>query len=200
MQGCFYVVEPVHLRGAYLVREHGNGFQEMDIHLYYLSGKRLSCEWRKYFDEGLLGSDLSYFDMRVTFPGENADFDLLALFSRISDRWVWNVETLCGPGPDLVAAPFVLDPKSLLLTFRRLLSRVGGCAYQAGESSIFEQRDGIWTPTQILAYRAAPKIRYDSPNYDCNFEAAQFAICPRIERAGQLCGSKWSMRGGLAQS
>lgn len=175
----FYVVEPANLRGAcYLVREHGNGFEEMDIHIRLPFGKASVLQVEaSNFDDGLLGSDLSYFDMRVTFPGENADFDLLGtLLQDQQPRWVLECRNPLWPwARDLKwhRAVVTLDPKSLLLTSVDYYRESVAAPIKRVRVLSFEQRDGVWTPTRILAYRSGTHNSLATLlNYDCNFTAA----------------------------
>lgn len=175
----FYIVEPVNLRGAcYLVREHGNGFQEMDVHILLpLSKASVLRVESSNFEDGLLGSDFSYFDTRVTFPGENADFDLLGTLLQDqrpswvlecrNRRWPWVRDTRWH------RAVLTLDPKSLLLTSIDYYRELVAAPIKRVRVLSVEQRDGIWTPTRLLAYRSGTENSLLTLlNYDCDFQAA----------------------------
>lgn len=143
---------PVNLRGTnYLLaessRQEGSG---MTLSLFLPSGKRRVLTIKpSRFDEGLLGSDFSYSDLRWVIPEQNLT---LAGSTKMLGRPVWAVDgrpaSREGGSWSRIRYYIARDPLILL----------GADYFREGQERPFKrlriqgikQADGVWTPTSMV--------------------------------------------------
>lgn len=156
----FLLKEPRGLSGtSYLLTENEASSPDMNVRLFLPSGLRRVLEIPpSNFEEGLLGSDFTYNDMRMQLPTQGYRYRLAGK-SVLLDRPVWVVEAEPSEG---TAAPWRLARFYLARDFDLML----GADYfaAAGEGSdapskrmrveSFKQLDGVWTAERMVMYNA----------------------------------------------
>ncbi|MCY1021104.1 outer membrane lipoprotein-sorting protein [Pyxidicoccus sp. MSG2] len=159
LRTLFLLEGPGGLRGtSYLLTEPGPAGLPMQVHLYLPAGEGRVLEIApRLHDDGLLGSDFGYRDLLWRLP-EHAFTWTRAGESMALGRRTHLLDAVPS-GPELVASlPWVRLRYHVAEELRMV---VGIDYFRAGETApaktvrveALEQRDGVWTPTRIVASR-----------------------------------------------
>lgn len=161
----FYLEQPAGLTGtSYLLSEKSRGGTEREIkvHIFLPAGERRVLEVAAdNLDEGLLGSDFTYNDLRMKLPVQGYRYRLAGR-SMLSNRAAWVVEAEAAvPAAERVTKwtrarfylahdfPFLLgadyfEPSETGRTATRLVKRM--------RVESLEQRGTTWTATRMTMY------------------------------------------------
>lgn len=165
----FLLKEPRGLSGtSYLLMENVSHAPDMKVHLFLPSGQRRVLEVPpNNFDEGLLGSDFTYSDMRMHLPSEGYRYRVVGQSVLLNEpTWVLEAEPISSGSNQ--AAPWSLTRFYLARNFQFLL----GADYHrhAADGEIearpakqmrvesFRQIDGIWTADRIVMHGTDKRI------------------------------------------
>lgn len=156
----FLLKEPRGLGGtSYLLTENETAAPDMSVRLFLPAGlKRVLEIPPTNYEEGLLGSDFTYNDLRMQLPTRGYRHRLAGK-SVLRGQPVWVVEAL--PGPD-AATTWRLVRFYLARDFDFLLGAdyFGGAGGGAGEPTkrmrveSYRQHDGVWTADRMVMYNA----------------------------------------------
>lgn len=159
----FYLERPTGLKGtSYLLSEQGDGEACVRVHLFLPAGERRVLEVAPdNLDEGLLGSDFTYNDMRTLLPLEGYDYRLAGQ-TTLGGRPAWAVDAV----PSKRAARGATAWTRARFYLAREFSFMLGADYfgRGGEGAeaarplrrmrveTLEQRGGVWTATRMRMY------------------------------------------------
>jgi hypothetical protein len=163
VQTLFFLEEPQGLRGtAYLLQEDEDHIPDMNVHLYLPAGERRVLEvGPDNFDEGLLGSDFTYSDVRMRLPGQGYRYRLLGS-SNLRNEPVWVLEA--EPSSDLTrrSRRWARARFYLARNFQFLLGadyfgdsedeKISAGPLKQMRVVAFEQIDGVWTATRMFMF------------------------------------------------
>ncbi|HEV2765382.1 MAG TPA: outer membrane lipoprotein-sorting protein [Pyrinomonadaceae bacterium] len=168
LRTLFHLEAPAGLKGtSYLLSEEASGApaEDVRIHLFLPAGERRVLEIvPSDFDDGLLGSDFAYRDVRARLPVEGYDYRLLGQGVLAGQR-VWVLET--RPAARATRETTAWGSARLFLA-RDIPFLLGADYFGAGEPAAgaprplkrmrvegFRQEDGVWTATRMVMYRGA---------------------------------------------
>lgn len=154
----FLLEEPAGLKGtSYLLQEKTVSSPEMQVHLFLPAGeRRVLAVGQDNFDEGLLGSDFTYNDMRMLLPETGWRYRLTGQ-TRLAGETAWVVEAV--PTSDqlsvwsLIRLYLARDFQLLLgADFHELVDRKTGQSSVSKQMRVqsFKQKNGVWTATQMV--------------------------------------------------
>jgi hypothetical protein len=166
LRTLFHLEEPPGLRDtSYLLSEEGGTSpgESVKIHLFIPAGERRVLEIiPSDFDDGLLGSDFAYRDVRARLPVEGYEYQLLGQ-GVLSGQRVWVVET--KPSTPATRETTTWSSARLFLA-RDFVFLLGADYFGAGDEMSgaskllkrmrvegFSQEDGVWTATRMVMYR-----------------------------------------------
>jgi hypothetical protein len=159
----FLLEEPKGLTGTdYLLQEQGDQPPEMVVHLFLPAGeRRVLAVDPGNFDEGLLGSDFTYNDLRMRFPVQDFRYRVVGK-SMLRNEPVWVLEV--EPSSELTRRSRLWKHAHLYLArnFQFLL----GADYFSGSADehssappfkqmrveSFKQLSGAWTATKMFMF------------------------------------------------
>jgi hypothetical protein len=150
----FVLERPDSLRGTnYLLTERPRELENMRVHLHLPAGRRrvLAIQPGR-FDEGLLGSDFSYRDLRMQIPTAGYRFRVVGS-TRMLDRSVWKVEAVpAGGAADSWqrSVYYLSSPPTLLLGIDRFRARDDRVPAKRLRVHGVRQVDGAWTETRMV--------------------------------------------------
>lgn len=190
----FFLEEPGGLKGtSYLLRENSKSAPEMQVHLFLPAGERKVLEvTHDNLDEGLLGSDFTYNDMRMLLPDKGWRYRVTGK-TRLLNEPAWAVEA--QPSDDSTERTsswfriqfYLARDFQLLLGADFFASKDGrpGEEYLRKQMRVqsFKTDNGVWTPTKMLM--AASQQRFTL----LTLQAAHFStaiIAPELFSSDQL--------------
>lgn len=164
----FLLQEPRGLSGTnYLLTEDEKISDSLDmkVHLFLPSGQRQVLEIEpSNFNEGLLGSDFTYSDMRMRLPVSGYRYRLVGE-AVLRNEAVWVIEA--EPSNPLTKQTSSWSNARFYLA-RDFQFMLGADYYAVGENDKtaprlsksmrvdnFEQKAGVWTATRMTSYRSA---------------------------------------------
>jgi hypothetical protein len=155
----FLLTEPQGLSGtSYLLTEAGHMEAAMRVNLYLPAGQRrvLTVSPDNY-DEGLLGSDFTYNDLRMQLPLEGYEYELAGQTSLLDQHcWVVVARPITPDASQAVAwkaARFYLASSSPFLLGADYYDEAGEQqALKRMRVESIEQRAGVRTATRIVMY------------------------------------------------
>lgn len=156
----FLLQEPRGLSGTnYLLREWANKAPDMQVHLFLPAGeRRVLAVAPSNFDQGLLGSDFSYNDVRMLLPISGYHYTVIGQ-GVLANEPVWVIET--EPSEPQTRERVSWSTARLYLA-RKYPILLGADYYgpstNVSELSIlkqmrvesFEQTEGVWTATRMI--------------------------------------------------
>ncbi len=152
----FVLTEPAGLRGTnYLLVEDPSAPEGMKVFLHLPAGeRRVLTVAPSHFDQGLLGSDFGYRDLRMRLPTRGFRFKTLGRETLLG-REAWIVEATPEPvsGPQLVSRYYLSASPPLLLGVDHLRPAAGGQPAAVAKRMRVEgveQVDGAWTETRMV--------------------------------------------------
>ena len=159
----FLLEEPKGLSGTdYLLRELSKDSPEMQVHLFLPAGEQRVLEVDpSNFDQGLLGSDFTYNDVRMRLPMQGYDYRVVGT-STLQNEPVWALEA--EPSSELTRRS--CQWKSARYYLGRNFQFLLGADYFGGSESTqnspallkqmrvqsFEQRNGVWTAKTMFMF------------------------------------------------
>lgn len=156
----FLLKEPRGLGGtSYLLTENGAAAPDMSVRLFLPAGQRRVLEIPpSNFEEGLLGSDFTYNDLRMQLPTRGYRYRLAGK-GVLGGRPVWVVDA--EPGRE-AATTWKLVRFYLARDFEFLLGADYFSAPPEGDAEptkqlrveSFRQQDGVWTADRMVMYNA----------------------------------------------
>lgn len=187
----FLLEEPGGLGGTnYLLQERSSGVPEMSVHLFLPAGERRVLEVDpSSFEQGLLGSDFSYNDVRMRLPVVGLSYRLEGR-SVLQNQPVWVLEA--EPSSELSQRSYLWKLARFYLA--RNFQLVLGADYfsqppNAQTSSkvlkqmrvqSFEDRSGVLTPTKMFMTgsdgRSTTLVLKDAQFRVANLDSSLFAI------------------------
>ncbi|HEX4952000.1 MAG TPA: outer membrane lipoprotein-sorting protein [Thermoanaerobaculia bacterium] len=150
----FVLEEPVGLKGTnYLLVEDPGDSRGMQVFLHLPAGERrvLSVQPSR-FDEGLLGSDFGYRDLRLQLPLAGVRYEVRGQ-ERMLGRPVWVVEAIPEGEADRRSRYYLSEAPVLLLGVDHLRALPGGGRFEVVKRLRVEglrQVDGAWTETRMV--------------------------------------------------
>jgi hypothetical protein len=159
----FLLEEPEGLSGtAYLLQELNKSAPEMQVHLFLPAGDRRVLEVDpSNFDQGLLGSDFTYNDVRMRLPMQGYRYRLEGKATlQKTPAWVLEAE----PSSDVTRQSSLWKRARFYLAcdFQFLLGADYSSASENGQApprflkqmrvQNFEQRNGFWTATRMFMF------------------------------------------------
>jgi hypothetical protein len=159
----FYLEQPQGLGGtSYLLNENGGVGQEIKVYLFLPAGERRVLEVAPdNLDEGLLGSDFTYNDLRMRLPVKGYRYRLAGQ-SALQDRPAWVVEAEPSTPEAARATKWGRARFYLAREFPFLLgadyferAKTGGASTRINKRmrvESLEQRGATWTATRITMY------------------------------------------------
>ena len=163
----FLLEEPAALKGtSYLLSESTRSSPEIHVHLFLPAGERKVLEVaHDNFDEGLLGSDFTYNDMRMLLPVKNWRYRVTGKTVLVNEP-AWVIEAL----PSNDAAEHSVWSKAQFYLAQNFQLLLGADFFsdenRSGEARLnkqmrvqsFRQDNGVWTATKMLM--AASRQRF----------------------------------------
>jgi hypothetical protein len=154
----FLLEEPTGLKGTgYLLREKPASSPEIRVNLFLPAGERRVLEVGKdNLNEGLLGSDFTYNDMRMLLPKEGWQYRLTGRALLIGEPvWVLEAKPTNDLGSPWSEIQFYLARNFQLLLGADFYESTDG---QLGQPALskqmrvqsFKQESGVWTATQMV--------------------------------------------------
>lgn len=190
----FLLEGPDGLKGTnYLLREKRNEGQAMRVNLFLPAGERRVLDVAANdFDDGLLGSDFTYNDVRMLLPTRGHGYRVSGRARLLGEQaWVLESEPVAGPSGD--EASWKLARFYLASDFQFLLGAdfYGPVEGPSAERTLirrlrvqrFKQEDGVWIATRMVM--AGPDGRFSV----LSLQEAHFSISgfdPEIIAADQL--------------
>lgn len=152
----FVLSEPPGLRGTnYLLVEDPSAPEGMKVFLHLPAGeRRVLTVAPSHFDQGLLGSDFGYRDLRMRLPTRGFRFRTLGR-ETVLGREAWIVEATPEPasGPQPVSRYYLSASPPLLLGVDHLRPAAAGQPAEVVKRMRVEgveQVDGAWTETRMV--------------------------------------------------
>ena len=164
----FLLQEPDGLKGAsYLLNENTQSSNEMQVHLFLPAGERKVLEVaRGSFDEGLLGSDFTYNDMRMLMPLKNWTYRVTGK-TRLVDVPAWVLDAVpsntSNEGNEWSKIRLYLASDFQLLLGADFFANDEGTT---GEVHLrkqmrvqeFKQDNGVWSATKMVMARSPQRF------------------------------------------
>ncbi len=151
----FVLEEPVGLRGTnYLLVEEAQDPRGMQVFLHLPAGdRRVLTVQPSRFDEGLLGSDFGYRDLRMQLPLAGVRYEVRGQ-ERMLGRRVWALEAIPTGGEGERRSRYYLsEAPTLLLGVDHLQAAPGSGRFEVVKRLRVEgvrQVDGAWTETRMV--------------------------------------------------
>jgi hypothetical protein len=187
----FLLEGPEGLKGTnYLLRERRDQGQAMRVNLFLPAGERRVLDVAADdFDDGLLGSDFTYNDVRMLLPVRGRSYRVAGR-ARLLGEPAWVLESEPAAGPAGGETPWALARFYLAGNFQFLLGAdfYGPAEGPGAEKTLirrlrvegFKQEGGVWTATRmvmagpdgrfsVLSLRDA---RFSAPGFDARLVAA----------------------------
>jgi outer membrane lipoprotein-sorting protein len=156
----FLLQEPDGLKGtSYLLRENTQSSPEMQVHLFLPAGERKVFEVaHDNFDEGLLGSDFTYNDMRMSLPVKNWRYRITGKTTLVNEpAWVVEAQPVNNSNERTAWSKIrlYLARNFQLLLGADFFANDEGKPEEANSSKhmrvqSFKQDNGVWTATRML--------------------------------------------------
>ena len=157
----FLLEEPGGLKGtSYLLRENAKSSPEMQVDLFLPAGERKVLKVaHDNLDEGLLGSDFTYNDMRMMLPNKGWRYSVIGKTHLVNEP-AWVVEAQSSGDSSERTSPWSRIRFYLARDFQLLL----GADFFASDNGkrdeehlskqmrvqSFKNDNGVWTPTKML--------------------------------------------------
>lgn len=181
----FLLDAPEGLKGTnYLLRESRAQERAMRVNLFLPAGERRVLDVAEDdFDDGLLGSDFAYNDLRMLLPVRGQSYRVAGR-ARLLDKPAWVLESEPSAGPSGGETHWALARFYLASDFQFLL---GADFYGPAEGvgadrtlirrlrvESFRQEDGVWTATRMVmggpdrrfSVLSLQDARFSVPNFD----------------------------------
>lgn len=155
----FHLEAPAGLKGiSYLLSEGDAETEGVRVHLFLPAGERRVLEVSASdFEDGLLGSDFAYSDVRLRLPAAGYEFSLAGQGS-LSGQSVWVVEARPSAPATRRGVPWHRARFYLARDFDFLLgadySDADARVYKRMRVETFRREGGAWTATRMVMYGA----------------------------------------------
>jgi hypothetical protein len=163
----FLLEEPDGLKGtSYLLRESTQSSPEMQVNLFLPAGeRRVLTVAQQSFDEGLLGSDFTYNDMRMLLPVKNWQYRVIGKTSLANESaWVLEAEPVGNTERNAWSKILFYLARNfqLLLGADFFASNDGNTGEEHSNKQMrvetFKQDNRVWTATKMTM--AGPQARF----------------------------------------